>query len=393
MAARRIRGWWWVDFRVQFVRYRKKCPANSKGSAEAYERFLRGKLAERGSLDHIFRPPAKPITFAEFAERWMREYVAVNNKWSEQRSKLKIMDAYLLPAFGSVALREITAERIEHLKSRLLRSPSAQRKTGIQPKTINNILTVLRKCLATAVEWSEIDRLPPVRRLRVRPSAFRFLRDEEAAALLSATTPGPWRTMILVALKTGLRYSELAGLLWEDIDMDRRTIAVRRGKVLGRIDAPKNGRERHLPITSDVVEALAALPRDGGVVFGHVDTYRQAGRAIGNFADAAELPGIGWHTLRHTYASRLVAAGVPIRAVQDLLGHASIQMTMRYAHLGQQELRSAVAVLEPGRMGTRWASAPSGTCRHEDGHASNAAQQSQNHRVQAVVSDDCGGGI
>ncbi|MCC7537095.1 MAG: tyrosine-type recombinase/integrase [Deltaproteobacteria bacterium] len=100
---------------------------------------------------------------------------------------------------------------------------------------------------------------------------------------------------------------------------------------------------------------------------------------------AAGLAPVGWHTLRHTFASRLVAAGVPIRAVQDLLGHASIQMTMRYAHLGPQELRGAIDVLEPNRMGNRWATPAASAPEPVALARANSAQQSQDHRVEAVV--------
>lgn len=217
------------------------------------------------------------------------------------------------------------------------------------------------------------------------PRAFRFLRDDEAGALVAAAERGPWRTMILAALKTGLRYSELAGLRWEDIDLAGRVLLVRRGKVLGRIDSPKNGRTRHVPITSDVAAALAALPRTTGVVFDQVDTYRQASRAIERFSKAAGLVPVGWHTLRHTFASKLVAAGVPIRAVQDLLGHASIQMTMRYAHLGPQELRAAMNVLEPEKMGNTWATPTRDVAPPIEGTVANGPQESQNHRVETVV--------
>lgn len=390
MAARKLGASWWADFRFNGTRYRKKAPLNTKGGAQTYEVFLRGELAKHGSLQHLEPQPAppKPATFAEFTERWMRQYVATMNKWSEQYSKGKILRAYLVPAFGSLSLADITPARIAALQAELASGRCSRPSRPLRPKTVNNILAVLRKCLAVAVEWGELQSLPVIRPMRVGPARFRYLRDEEVAAMLDAA-PGSWRTMILVAAKTGLRYSELAGLRWEDVDLERRIVVVQRGKVLGRIDAPKNGRTRRVPITSDVADALGAFPTRSGPVFTHFETYRQAWRAIHETSQAAGLGAIGWHALRHTFASKLVSAGVPIRSVQELLGHQSITMTMRYSHLGPQELRAAIEVLEPGEMGN-WRSR---NTPDEQVATRVAPPTTPNHRLEAVVGHGCGGGI
>ena len=382
MAARRDGATWWVDFRFGGVRYRRRSPLNTKGGAQTYEAHLRGELAKRGSLEHLKPQPAppKPVTFADFAGRWMREYAATMNKWSEQYSKGKILRAYLVPAFGSLPLAAITSARIAAFQSRLAAGTASRPSRPLRAKTVNNVLAVLRKCLVLAVEWGELQSLPATRPMRVGPAPFRYLRDDEVAALLDAA-PDPWRTMVLVAAKTGLRYSELAGLHWDDVDLERRVLFVQRGKVLGRIDAPKNGRSRRVPITSDVAAALAAASARTGPVFAHFESYRQAWRAMHDISQAAGLERVGWHALRHTFASKLVSTGVPIRSVQELLGHQSITMTMRYSHLGPQELRSAVDVLEPSEMGSRWST------HRPTAHVALRVVPSTkpNHRLEAVV--------
>lgn len=103
MPARKIRNRWWVDIRYNFTRYRKKSPLNTKGGAQDYETYLRGELAKHGSLEHLAKPEepkAAPITFAQFAERWMRDYVAVNNKWGAvpKRERTRVADSQALHA-------------------------------------------------------------------------------------------------------------------------------------------------------------------------------------------------------------------------------------------------------------------------------------------------------
>ena len=199
--------------------------------------------------------------------------------------------------------------------------------------------------------------------------------------------------MVIVALHTGLRHCELAGLQWGDVDLERQVLRVSRGKVLGRITAPKNFRSRTVPLTHASSEALAALPRTSEWIFDHVATYWQALSALVSFSGRAGLGRVGWHDLRHTFASRLVAAGAPIKAVQDLMGHASLTMTLRYSHLGPQELRGAIDLLEPyGERGNRWAktSVPDGSTLTPDQRTASpnrmdSALQSQTTALKAVV--------
>lgn len=394
MAARKIGGSWWVDIRFNFVRYRKRSPLNTKGGGQAYETYLRGELAKHGSLEHL-KPqplPPAPVTFAEFAERWMRDYVAVNNKWSEQCNKRRTLRAHLLPAFGAMPLDAISSAAIERFKAERLRRRTRGRE-GLHPKTINNLLTILRKCLVTAVEWGELKHLPVVRFLRLGPVPYRYLTESEVDALLASVPEGPWRAMVIVALHTGLRHCELVGLQWGDVDLERQVMCVSRGKVLGRITAPKNFRSRTVPLTRASSEALAALPRSSEWIFGHVTTYWQALSALVNFSGRAGLGRVGWHDLRHTFASRLVAAGAPIKAVQDLMGHASLTMTLRYSHLGPQELRGAIDLLEPrGEEGNRWAktSVSDGSTISQERCTTSpnrmeSALQSQTTAIEAVV--------
>ena len=356
MAARKLGASWWADFRFNFRRYRKRAPLNTKGGAQAYETFLRGELAKRGSLEHLRPKPreAKPVTFGEFTERWMRDYVATNNKASERYAKKCMFGAHLVPAFGTQTLAEVTSARVEQYKAEKIRA-------GLAPKSVNNQLTMLRMCLRCAVEWGELDHLPVIRCLRTPPPHYRVLSIDEERALLAAAPVGErWHTMILLALRTGMRYCEIGALHWEDVDLGPEPrLTVRRAVVRRVFDTTKTNRVRYVPLPRDAAEALARFPREGALVFmahGRDVAHYEARDALTRITRCAGIPRHGWHVFRHTYASRLVMAGESLQAGQQLLGHTTIAMTARYAHLAPEFLRTTVALLErPCRVPEVWA--------------------------------------
>ena len=102
MAVRKIKNSWWVDFRADYIRYRKRSPENSKAGAEAYEANLRQKLARGERIDKVVQEPEQGRLFRDFAWQWFKEYVETNNKPSEQRNKRHILHASLVPIFGQM---------------------------------------------------------------------------------------------------------------------------------------------------------------------------------------------------------------------------------------------------------------------------------------------------
>ena len=142
-----------------------------------------------------------------------------NNKPSEQRTKKYILNASLVPFFGKMRLGKITTHDIERYKAHAL-------KEGVTRKTINNRLTVLRKCMSTAYDWLELPGTPPkFVWLKCPPHAMDYLSPDECELLL-AHADGVIREMILTALRTGMRQGELKGLQWSSIDWQNRSIGV-----------------------------------------------------------------------------------------------------------------------------------------------------------------------
>ena len=177
----------------------------------------------------------------------------------------------------------------------------------------------------------------------------RYLSLEEEQKLL-LVTPAWIKEIILFAIHTGFRRSELLGLEWSDINWEKGILTVKQSLVRGIMGTPKSGKIRHIPMARDVSETLADRRKIRGLVFerptGEKCTHRVATNALRQICKRMGVRKTNWHLLRHTFASHMAMEGVPIPVVQQLLGHASINMTMRYAHLSPSKLNEAVEVFE-----------------------------------------------
>jgi integrase len=216
---------------------------------------------------------------------------------------------------------------------------------------------MIGKMLSLAVEWNLISHAPRMKWLKAPDPEFDFLDFEEAERLV-ATAEEQWRPMILVALKAGLRLGEMLGLRWEDVDLVTGRIMVRRSISRGIAGTPKSGRSREIPTSDELLRALKGHRHlRGELVFcdadGRLLTRNECKHPLWRAFKRAGLRQLGWHALRHTFASHLVMRGAPVKAVQELLGHASIEMTMRYSHLSPDVRKDAVRLLDQRAAGAQ----------------------------------------
>ena len=322
----------------------KRSPENSLVGAKAYEILLRQRLSHGDRIDGREEQEIGLPKFGDFSEQWYNTYVMTNNKLSEQRCKRFTLNTHLIPFFGTKRLDQITSQQVEEYKA-------SRVQMGLKPKTINNHLTILGKCLRTAQEWID-EKLPcpRIRFLKVPPQPYDTLSAEECQLLLNTIDKPRWWRMVLLALQTGMRIGELIGLQWLDIDFGAKTLTVRHSVVRGVIGTTKSNRERHIPLASQMCQLLGQMERLSCFVFSDVPSkpldYNYARDVLQSYCKKAGLRTIGWHTMRHTFASQLASQGVPLQAVQGLLGHSEIKMTMRYAHLAPSALREAIQVFE-----------------------------------------------
>ncbi len=348
-----VREFWRVDIDFEHAdgrreRVKKVSPVQTLRGAQQYERQVRNELlaGTYGKKEAMPRP-----TLEAFSKEFLSTYAVNNNKPSSIESKRYMLDMHLVPALGRYRLDEIGKKEIETYKSHKL-------KEGLSPKSVNNQLTTLHKLLAVAVDWELLEYAPKIQWLKVPKDEIDFFTFEEADRLEAAAAE-PWRMMITLALKTGLRMGELLALEWGDVDLVTGRLVVRRSNWRGQVGSPKNGRTREIPLSQETIHQLSnfALTQSEGaqLVFcdanGKALAYEAGRDPLRRTCRRAGLREIGWHMLRHSFASHLVMRGVPLKAVQELMGHSTIEMTMRYAHLSPDVKRDAVELLDLPRSG------------------------------------------
>ena len=213
------------------------------------------------------------------------------------------------------------------------------RERGNSNATINRKMAALSKLLRKAHKMGDIHNLPEFRRQKERAGRIRFLEPEEEDRLFLAIRKRSEDAGRLSGflVDTGCRLGEALGLIWNDIQGHRVSFWI-----------TKSGRSRTVPLTRRAQESLELNPRRGKGPFsmltqaGYRAIWNDAKAEVGLGADTQVVP----HILRHTCASRLVQGGIDLRRVQMWLGHQTLQMTMRYAHLATNDLDRCVVVLE-----------------------------------------------
>jgi integrase len=246
--------------------------------------------------------------------------------------KLKWLDR----RFGKLNLSQVTRDKIAKIGDIKRKDASAA--------TANRYLALIRTILRkAALEWEWIQQAPKVRLYPEPKSRIRWLNRGEADRLLQEL-PDHLEKMARFSLATGLRWANVSGLEWSQVDMHRRCAWI-------HPDQAKAKKAIQVPLNE---EALAVLQQQVGQHLLYVFTYRgrrikQGSRA--SWRKAKERAGITdfrWHDLRHTWASWHVQAGTPLHVLQELGGWSSIEMVQRYAHLGGQHLASYASAISPG---------------------------------------------
>jgi integrase len=278
--------------------------------------------------------PKECPTLGAVCESYLK-HVKAHNSEGLKDAKTSLIRKHLKPAFGRTRLDRIDVLAIDRYKEAKLeaRKPNGE---PYAPGSINQQLLCLSNLLRWAKERGWVRDLPKVEILPPSEDEvegeLEFLTDEELQALLARVT-GQLRTMMLFAAHTGLRIGELLALRWTDLDLKRSLVTVRRGTYRGKDRTTKGKKKRDVPISAT---ALAAIKEHrhlrGPLVFCGLAGERLVYATVRNHARAAGLAGWhGWHVLRHTFGTMLSARGVPLRAIQEWMGHRSIKTTMIYA--------------------------------------------------------------
>lgn len=294
---------------------------------------------DRGEYRHERRQ--RLVTFAEFAAAYLVQ--ATNEKRSVRRDDLAIRAA--LPFLGRKPLDQIEPTDIRafvqaRLDGRCTEGIKRKHGSGLSKSTVNRDLAVIKHLLQRAVDDGLIDANPArtVKLFRIQERDRRVLSEVEERRLLAAAAPH-LRPLLVVALHTGLRRSELTNLGWSDVDFETGYVFVRR--------QTKSYKNRSVPLNDVARATFRAIPgpRVGNVFRFKGDSFEDVKKSLRSAVARADIAHCTLHTCRHTFATRLVLAGVPLPTVQRLLGHASVVTTMRYAHPAPVDLVDAVQVL------------------------------------------------
>lgn len=224
--------------------------------------------------------------------------------------------------------------------------------------SVNRVMTTIKAALNWGVKRGILKENPLTHMERLKettsPGRVRYLSDEERTRLLDALERHDKRTgdhikpMVMIALNTGMRRGSLFGLVWGDVDFDQNTIRL-------RAEEAKSGKQNYIPMNKTVREILTDWKKrskstaSSSLVFpspktgGRIDNCNSSWESL---MRTAQIENFRWHDMRHDFASRLVMSGVDLNTVRELLGHADLKMTLRYAHLAPAAKQKAVDALD-----------------------------------------------
>lgn len=309
---------WWIQFTAPDGR-RIQQTAGTKIKQEAQELHDRLK-AEAWRVRNLGDKPRH--TWQEAVIRWLSES---SHKKSIHTDKVRLrwLDRHLHDS----KLDEITKTKIETIKSSKLNE-------GASKATVNRTLALLRSILNRAKDdWEWLDSIPSVRLFPENATRVRWLSQEETDRLIHEL-PEHLEAMVRFTLSTGLRESNVTGLQWDQIDMQRRCAWV-------HADQAKGKKGIAVPLNND---AIAVIRQQFGKHKTHVFTYkgnpvtRANNHAWEKALKRAGITDFRWHDLRHTWASWHVQNGTPLHVLKELGGWADLTMVLRYAHLSSKHL-------------------------------------------------------
>jgi integrase len=345
-------SWWAGGVRVK----RKLGPKRRAGTSDGLTRTQ----AERELRRHIDTvvvlagPQRRTVEEAGAAYVEHLEHVMERKRTTLQDYR-GYLRRHLAPFFGVRTLDRIDANQVT---AYLL----AKRREGLHSKTVQNHLNFLNGLFRFAIKrgWATANPVALVDRPKSSRSAhrrIRFLQPEELEAVLRAVPADELgaveRPLYLTAAMTGLRQGELIGLRWVDVDWPARRVRMADNYTRGAFDSPKSHRGRSVPMADRLAGELerhfqrSLFRGDDDLVFchpltGHVLDASKLRKRFAAALDRAGVHPITFHELRHTFGTQMAAAGAPLRAIQEWMGHADASTTEIYAHYAPDPTGGAI---------------------------------------------------
>lgn len=316
MAVYKRGAVWYYCFKVGGKRIRRTTKATTK------------REAEQESVRALIGMKEKVANGMSLREAIMRCY---NEEWQHKKSGLKMVNRSLkiVDILGDIPLHNVDENAISKMVEFLSRK-------GLQQSSINRYRAYLRRVLNLAnKKWRELDRVPYIKNTRETAKRFKVYTPEEEKLILSMENH-EFVDLAILLFDTGMRLGEGLRLTMNEVDFATNIITI-------WADATKGEKSRGIPMTRRVAGMLQHRTLPFAFKDGH-----EVERIWKRFRKAQGITDPGWviHAMRHTFASRLVQRGIDLYTVKELLGHSTITVTERYAHLNPSKLAHAMCVLE-----------------------------------------------
>ncbi|MFH1381234.1 MAG: site-specific integrase [Candidatus Omnitrophota bacterium] len=313
-------------------------------SKKLAEITLQKRKVEIAEGKHLDIRKKERIKFEDFTEEFFRLHSKVNKKVSGMKRDVILLNN-LKSFFAGRYLYAISPQLVEEYK--------AKRSIEVKPATVNKELACLKCLYNKAIQWNKaFDN--PVKKIKLfkeNNQRLRYLEKEEISKLIDACSEH-LRPIVIFALNTGCRKGEILKLKWHDLDF--------RNAIVHLIDT-KNGERREVPMNDIVKKMLIGIPKHPDSLHVFCDKMgKPYGEIRKSFSTALKKSGIidfKFHDLRHTFASHLVMNGIDLKTIQELLGHKSFEMTLRYSHLSPDHKKRAIDILG-AVMDTNWSQMP-----------------------------------
>jgi len=319
---------WYISYYEPGGKRIKRRIGPSKKLAEAALKKIEVAIAEGRYLEVKNQ---NKIPFEQFADEYLRTH-CVNKKSFDSYYDLHVR--ILKVAFKGKCLDDIKPLDIEKFKNARLMQ--------VSPATVNRSLACLKSMFNRAIVWGRYEGVNPstrVKMCREKAIRLRYLEKEEITRLV-ANCSEDLRPIVILAVNTGMRRGEILNLKWHDVDFKRDVICLLE---------TKGGDKREVPMNEAVKDALIKVrknPKSAYIFcYKNGEQVRDIRKTFWTALKKSGIKDFRFHDLRHSAASHLVMAGIDLNTVREILGHKTIEMTLRYAHLSPNHKKHAVDVL------------------------------------------------
>lgn len=335
LYKRKDSPFYWMAFSVDKKPYRISTGTADKKLAQNILAKVKTKIIEG---EWFLFAEGKDRTLGEMLERYEKEFSA-RKHFARERSIIK----HLLNFFGNCTLRKVE-DKISHYEE-------YRKQKDVSPATIHKELSLLRAAFNIARKqwkWKISNPVSDIKLPSAKNERVRYLSDDERQRLFEALekTDIKWiEPVVILAMETGLRLSNICDLRWLEVNLFSRTITI-------SAENMKNEETLAIPLTDKAFNILKKLQKentlseyvlcfDGKKIYG-----RKIQRAFKKVLKAAQIENFRFHDLRHCFASCLAQAGETIDVISVLLGHKDLRMTKRYTHLDIEILRKAISKVD-----------------------------------------------